>query len=89
MDDHQYRVIYANMSKAIDREYVAKHQLTGAQRLAHVDPAVALTGMMALVPALYLVDTDAHVEQVWLGMLEDREREEIERALTTNLSAAK
>ena len=87
VDDQKYRIVYANVSSAIDREYVAKYQLTGATLLAHVDPAVSLNYMMGLVPSLYLVNPDARVEKVWFGMLEDSEREDIERALTTNLHA--
>jgi peroxiredoxin len=87
VDDQRYRVVYANVSSAIDPEYVAKYQLTGATLFAHVDPAVSLDYMMGLVPSLYLVNRDARVEKVWFGMLDDSEREEVEQALITNLRA--
>jgi hypothetical protein len=81
IDHTSFRVVYANLSKGVNHDYLVDHGLTGSEVVAQVDPKSAVAYGLSLTPQVQLISSTGKVEHVWLGMLKSGELSNLESAL--------
>jgi len=82
IDETKYRIVYANLSRAIDSGYIKAHYFVPhAPIFAQLDTQTVVAYKLRLTPLLLLIGPDSRIRAVWSGMPKGATKHEMERVL--------
>jgi peroxiredoxin len=88
LDAKSFRVVGVSILSEGVKEYVDKYEFTNLPIIADPDPQNRVAYEMNLTPQTILIGPDGKVENVWTGLIQGKEREEIEQSLGVKLTAS-
>ncbi len=87
LDADSYRVIAVSTLPQGVEEYVNEYSLGDIPVIADADPKSKVSYEMGITPQTILIDPDGRVEEVWIGLIGDEDKIDIENTLGVKLPA--
>ena len=81
IEEKQLRVVALSLDPDGVNNYVSLYNLEGILVMSEVEPRTRVAYNLVVSPQMILVDSDGKVERVWTGVLENKQKQDLEQTL--------
>ena len=81
IEEKQLRVVALSLDPDGVDNYVSRYNMEGTLVMSEVEPRTRVAYNLVVSPQMILVDSDGKVERVWTGVLESKQKQDLEQTL--------
>lgn len=86
IDESKFRVIIISSFSDKAKEFVDRYELGNFPTIIEPNPKIFVEYLLHLTPQTILISPSGEIEKVWLGSIQDDQKESVEKSLSINLA---
>ena len=83
--EKQLRIVALSLDPSGVNNYISRYNLEGITVMSELEPRSRVAYNLVVSPQTILVDSEGRVEKVWTGVIEDKQKQDLEQTLAVRL----